>query len=266
MPDLIDIGANLTHESFEDDFDDVLDRARAQDIVQMMVTGASLDGSVDALKLARRYPGFLFATAGMHPHHASDATPDVLARIAALAAEPEVKAVGETGLDFFRDISPRTDQVASFEAHLDLAASLGKPIFLHERDAYPTFAEVLKPFRDRLGNVVVHCFTGEKEALHAYLDLDCHIGLTGWVADERRGTHLIPLIGDIPDDRLLIETDAPYLMPRNIQPRPKTRRNEPQYLPYVCRFVADTLGRHYDQVAEQTTANARRFFALPNAG
>ena len=263
MTELIDIGANLTHDSFDNDFDDVLARARHQDVVQMVVTGASLEGSRQALQLARAHPGFLFATAGIHPHHADEAGNDVLDAIRDLAAHDEVRAVGETGLDFFRDFSPRDKQIASFEAHLEIAAQTGKPMFLHERDAAPTFAEVLAPWRDRLDKVVVHCFTGDKHALYSYLDLDCHIGLTGWVCDERRGTHLTPLLHDIPADRLMIETDAPYLMPRNIRPKPGTRRNEPQYLPWVCRFIADALGEAWEAVAERTTANARHFFDLP---
>lgn len=265
MTELIDIGANLTHDAFEDDFEAMLSSARAQDIVQMVVTGASVDGNEAALALARRYPGFLFATAGIHPHHATDTTDAALNRIRELVAEPEVRAVGETGLDFFRNFSPREAQIASFEAHIEIAADTAMPMFLHERDSHPTFAQVLGAHRDRLDKIVVHCFTGEADALHAYLDMDCYIGLTGWVCDERRGTHLHPIIKDIPGDRLLIETDAPYLMPRNIQPKPKSRRNEPQYLPWVARFIADVLGEDYETIAARTTANARRFFDLPDA-
>lgn len=268
MTALIDIGANLTHDSFDNDFEEVLARARLQGVEQMVVTGASVAGSLDALELARRYPGLLFATAGIHPHHASDAGDDALKTIADLAGQGEICAVGETGLDFFRDFSPRDAQIASFEAHLEIASQCGLPMFLHERDAAPTFAEVLAPWRTRLDKVVVHCFTGDKDALFAYLDLDCHIGLTGWVCDERRGTHLIPIIREIPPQRLMIETDAPYLMPRNIRPKPNTRRNEPAYLPWVCRFIADVLGEAYEDVAQRTTANARHFFGIdaPDAG
>jgi TatD DNase family protein len=263
MIELIDIGANLTHDSFHDDFEEVLARARNQGIARMIVTGASIEGSEQALALAQQYAGFLFATAGIHPHHATDANDKALAGISALARHPEVRAVGETGLDFFRNFSPRDRQIESFEAHLEIAAGNGLPVFLHERDAAPTFAEVLAPWRTRLDKVVVHCFTGDKDALYSYLDLDCHIGLTGWVCDERRGTHLIPLIADIPRDRLMIETDAPYLMPRNVEPKPNTRRNEPQYLPWICRFVAEVLHESYEDVARRTTENARRFFSLP---
>lgn len=264
MSELIDIGANLTHDAFDNDFEEVLARARQQDVCQMVVTGASVAGSHKALAIARQHPGFLFATAGIHPHHASDTSEVVIDELRQLHKAPEIRAVGETGLDFFRDFSPRPRQIRSFEAHIELAIDAGLPMFLHERDAYPTFAEVLRPVRDRLNELVVHCFTGDREALHAYLDLDCYIGITGWVCDERRGSHLIPLVRDIPRDRLMIETDAPYLTPRNIQPRPKSNRNEPAYLPYVCRYIADILGVDYDTVASSTTANARRFFGLPD--
>lgn len=259
---LIDIGANLTHDAFHEDFDDVLQRARDQHVERMIVTGASPGGSRDALELARRYPGFLYATAGIHPHHADETDDEVIEALRNLAQHPEVRAIGETGLDFFRNFSPRQDQIDSFERHLALAAELGLPLFLHERDAHPTFAEVLGPWRDKLDKVVVHCFTGDAEALHAYLDLDCYIGITGWLADERRGAHLVPLVKEIPDDRLMIETDAPYLMPRNIDPKPKTRRNEPAHLPWVCKAVATARQAPFEAVAECTTANASRFFNL----
>ncbi|MEX2488669.1 MAG: TatD family hydrolase [Pseudomonadales bacterium] len=259
---LIDIGANLTHDAFDDDFDEVLERAREQHIEQMIVTGATVQGSRDAFDLARRYPGFLHATAGIHPHHAEQATSDAMVELRSLAQHREVKAIGETGLDFFRNFSPRDAQIASFERHLGIAAELDMPLFLHERDAYPTFAEILTPWRDELGDIVVHCFTGEAEALHAYVDLDCYIGITGWICDERRGQHLLSLIKDIPPDRLMIETDAPYLLPRNIKPRPKSRRNEPAYLPRVCEAVAAATGESFEGIAARTTANAKRFFNL----
>ncbi|MEJ6592004.1 MAG: TatD family hydrolase, partial [SAR86 cluster bacterium] len=222
---LIDIGANLTHESFVADFTDLLDRAQQAGVNQIIVTGASLQGSLDALTLARQQPGYLWATAGIHPHHADEANPAALAQLRTLAAQPEIKAIGETGLDFFRDICPRDQQIQAFEAHIELAIETGLPMFLHERESSQAFLEVLRPYRDQLSQVVVHCFTGEAAALYHYLDLDCHIGITGWICDERRGAHLIPLVSDIPDNRLLIETDAPYLLPRNIKPKPKGRRN-----------------------------------------
>jgi TatD DNase family protein len=262
---LIDIGANLTHDVFKDDLAEVLARAAAQDVGQMVVTGASLQGSRDAVALAEQHPLQLFATAGIHPHHADEATPEIMAAIRLLAMRPETRAVGETGLDFYRDLSPREVQIAAFERHIELAIETGLPMFLHERDAFPAMAEILRPYRHDLGALVIHCFTGDATALHSYLDMDCYVGITGWICDERRGSHLIPLAKDIPLDRLMIETDAPYLLPRTIQPRVKTRRNEPQYLPFVCRFIAECRQATYGSIAAATTSNARRFFNLTHA-
>ena len=259
---LVDIGANLTHESFSVDFADVLNRARQVGVSQIIVTGASLQGSIDALQLAQQHSGSLWATAGIHPHHANETDATTLAQLRDLAAQPQIKAIGETGLDFFRDLCPRDQQIQAFEAHIELAIDTGLPMFLHERDASRAFIEVLKPYRDQLSQVVVHCFTGEATALYSYLDLDCYIGITGWLCDERRGSHLIPLVREIPATRLLIETDAPYLMPRNITPKPKSRRNEPVHLPHVCQAVANATGRDYGDIARTTTANARAFFRL----
>ncbi len=262
MTELIDIGANLTHDSFDHDFDDVLERAAEVGVTRMMVTGASKEGSEQACDIAERHE-FLFATAGIHPHHAEETDESTLSLLRDLAAEDKVKAIGETGLDFFRDFSPRPKQIKSFEQHIELAIETGLPMFLHERDAHPTFADVLRNYRDDLSRAVVHCFTGEKGALYAYLDLDCYIGITGWICDERRGEHLKTLVRDIPDNRLMIETDAPYLMPRTIRPKPKTRRNEPMNLPEVCRVVADCREVSYEMLAQQTTENATTFFDLP---
>jgi TatD DNase family protein len=257
---LIDIGANLTHASFEPDLDEVLHSARHAGVEQLVITGASIEGSEAAIQLASQHK--LYATAGIHPHHASEASHDNMMRLRELVSDPHVKAVGETGLDYFRNFSPKEDQIRSFEGHIELAIDTGLPMFLHERDAHEDFAAILAPHRDKLKRVVVHCFTGDETALSAYIDLDCYIGITGWIADERRGTHLASLVGSIPPDRLLIETDAPYLMPRNIQPKPKHRRNEPGYLTYVCQAVSDCLEESYEDVARRTTRNARRFFGL----
>src|SRR6185437_4525248 len=227
---LIDIGANLTHESFRRDFDAVLARAHKAGVARMVVTGASCDGSVHALELAREHPGVLHATAGVHPHHAGDYGSETDAFLRDLAREPEVVAVGETGLDYFRDLSPRPAQRAAFEKQLAIAVDLHMPLFLHQRDAHGDFLALLKAARDRVPAVVVHCFTDERKALFDYLDLDCHIGITGWICDERRGLHLRELVREIPANRLMLETDAPYLLPRDIRPQPSDRRNEPMYL------------------------------------
>jgi TatD DNase family protein len=259
---LIDIGANLTHESFRHDLDAVLERAREAGVERMIVTGASRMGSQHALELAREHPGLLHATAGVHPHHAGDYSEDTDALLRELASDPEVVAVGETGLDYFRDLSPRPAQRAAFEKQLAMATELGMPLFLHQRDAHDDFFALLKSARDRVPAAVVHCFTDDRRALFDYLDLDCHIGITGWICDERRGTHLRELVRSIPSNRLLLETDAPYLLPRDIRPPPADRRNEPRYLAHICEAVARERGETAAATAANATAATRAFFGI----
>ncbi len=261
--ELIDIGCNLTHDSFDGDRAQVLDRAREAGVIQMIVTGASEQGSKTALQLAREYPGELFATAGVHPHLASSFSDETEALLSELSSHKEVVAVGETGLDYFRDLSPRDVQRDVFHRQLKIGIDSGLPLFLHMRDAHSDFYAILRDVRDQLSDVVVHCFTGSREELHDYLGLDCHIGITGWICDERRGTHMKDFLGDIPSNRLMIETDAPYLKPRNLRPRVKSHRNEPRWLPWILNTVAEARNEDRDVLAEQTTANARRFFRIP---
>lgn len=268
---LIDIGANLTHESFAHDLDAVLERARAAGVAQMVVTGASREHSPLALALAQRHPGFLYATAGVHPHHAVEYTDECDAQMRALHAHPEVVAVGECGLDYNRDFSPRPAQRRAFERQLQLAADLavdgvGKPLFLHQRDAHDDFLAMMKNFDGRLGPAVVHCFTAERRELFDYLDRDWHIGITGWLCDERRGAHLRELVKHIPAGRLMIETDAPYLLPRTLRPLPKDRRNEPAFLAHIVEELARDRGEPVTLTAANATAATRAFFGLPEAG
>jgi len=262
----IDIGCNLSHESFHDDWADVVARAADHGVVQLVATGASLAGSERALALARRDPARLRATAGIHPHQAGEACQSALGRLAELHADPLVAAAGECGLDYFRDLSPRRAQRRAFEAQLALAEQAGLPVFLHQRDAHDDFRAILAEFRDRLGPVVVHCFTDTRRAMFDYLDLDCHIGITGWICDERRGLELKELVPEIPGHRLMLETDAPYLKPRNLRPKVRTHRNEPCWLPWIGGTVAALRSVSPQVLSETTTANARAFFDLPRPG
>ena len=263
---LIDIGVNLTHASFNDQRQALLERAYAAGVCQLVLTGTSLPESEHALSLCRQLDATgqqLFCTAGVHPHEAKSWSSADARRLRALLAEPEVRAVGECGLDFNRDFSPRPLQEKALEEQLALAVELQMPVFLHERDAHPRFVQILRDYRDHLTAAVVHCFTGEQRALFDYLDLDLHIGITGWICDERRGSHLHPLVGEIPANRLMLESDAPYLLPRSLRPKPKNGRNEPAFLPEVLREVALHRRQSTDEVARASTACARRFFGLP---
>lgn len=261
---LVDIGANLSHESFRRDLDAVVERAQAAGVAQIVITGASEEESAAASEIARTRPGVLFATAGLHPHLAREWRPRSERVIRELALRPEVVAVGEAGLDFNRDFSPRDQQARVFEAQLQIAADLGLPLFMHERDAHEKFVEILKPRRARLGDAVIHCFTGSADELDAYLDLGLHVGVTGWICDERRGRHLRELVTRIPLDRLMLETDAPYLLPRDLRPKPKSRRNEPMHLPHILETVARCREMSVKELADATTQTSRKFFGIPD--
>ncbi|AZE71936.1 Deoxyribonuclease TatD [Pseudomonas synxantha] len=263
---LIDIGVNLTNPSFDERHQAVLERAYAAGVQQLVLTGTSIEGSEQALELCAKHDESgqrLFSTAGIHPHSASDWNGDSAQRLRGLLGESRVRAVGECGLDFNRDFSPRPQQEKVLEEHLALASELKLPVFLHERDANQRLLEILKDYRDHLPAAVVHCFTGEQAALFSYLDLDLHIGITGWICDERRGTHLHPLVREIPRGRLMLESDAPYLLPRTLRPKPKNGRNEPAYLPEVLREVALHRNETMQDLAAHSTACARAFFGLP---
>lgn len=265
---MIDIGVNLSNKRFNHDAEAVLERARDAGLTKLILTGTSVAESRAVLRLCRdhsdSFPAMLYATCGIHPHDASSFNSDSLAMLRELANEPEVVAVGETGLDFNRNLSPQKQQEAVFEAHLELAIEMQMPLFLHERDAAQRQLEIIKAYRDNLGDAVIHCFTGEKKTLFAYLDMDLHIGVTGWVCDERRGLELKKIVSNIPLHRLMIETDAPYLLPRNIQPLPKDRRNEPAFLSYVVAGIAEARPESAMQIAAATKATAERFFGLEN--
>ena len=257
---LVDIGANLTHPAYRDDLGEVLQRASAANVASIIVTGTSIEESRRAIQLSELQNENLFATCGIHPHHARACDATSIAALRELARHARVVAIGECGLDFNRNYSPHPDQEKCFVAQLELACEIGKPLFLHSRDAFPRFGEILR--QHRISKAVAHCFTGGKTELHSYLDLGLYVGITGWICDERRGANLLELVREVPADRLLLETDSPYLTPRDLRPRPKARRNEPALLPHVLRAVARALGRPPEEIAAQTTRNARSLFGL----
>ncbi|MGE0328486.1 MAG: TatD family hydrolase [Polyangiaceae bacterium] len=272
-PSLVDIGTNLTNKRFKADRRSMLERAHAAGVTRIVATGVSVQGSRDAVTLAedlaaeaprsRPLPA-VFATAGIHPHHGAECDSLALATLRELHASPRCVAVGECGLDYNRNFSPPKAQRSAFAAQLSLAAELQKPVFLHEREAHADFVSILKDYRAALVGGVVHCFTSDRAALESYLELDLHIGITGWIADERRGQHLIELVRQIPADRLMIETDAPYILPRNMpsKQQPKDRRNEAAFLPYVLRAVAAARAEPDFEVAQRTTQTACKLFGL----
>jgi len=259
---LVDIGANLGHDSFDADREAVLERARAAGVAALIVTGSSLDDTEKAIALARRHPEMLRATAGVHPHHAASLPDSDSGRLAALLADPIVVAAGECGLDYFRNFSPPAEQRRAFELQLRIASDAGKPLFLHQRDAHADFMAMLRAHPQAAARSVLHCFTGGAQELADCLALGLSVGITGWICDERRGQELREAAPRVPLERLMIETDAPYLLPRTLHPKPAHRRNEPAFLPAVLAEAARCRGETPEALAVATTANACRFFGL----
>jgi|SRR5690554_1773138 len=253
-----DSGVNLTNGKLCRDADNVIARARAAGVEKMVVIGTNLNESRAAIALCERYPNQLMATVGVHPHDAAGVDKNYIKELAELAQHPCVVAIGECGLDFNRNYSPQLIQLEVFESQLQLAASLKLPVYLHERDAHQQQVQLLSRYQSDIPRMLTHCFTGSKKELAPYLDLGCYIGITGWLCDERRGEALQQAVIDIPAERLLLETDAPFLLPRTIRPRPTM--NEPCFLPHIGEFLAQLRQQEVSEIAAQTWRNSQRFF------
>ena len=265
MNQYIDIGINLTHRSFNHDREEVVKNAAEKCVFPLIITGTSVRASKTASDYASKSSANgtpMYSTAGVHPHDAKSCDEQTISQLRRLSRLPHVVAIGECGLDYDRDFSPRDVQKKWFAQQISLAKSENMPLFLHERAAFEDFTAILKENRDICNRAVVHCFTGTATELNAYLDLGCYIGITGWVCDERRGTDLRRILKNIPLDRLMIETDAPFLTPRNLRERPTDNRNEPRYLPHIAAEIAGCMGKSVDLIAEETTKNARAFFGI----
>lgn len=262
---LIDIGVNLTSSQFKNDQSAIIDRAIAANVHTMVVTGTNVDESKAALGLVQQHPQHLVCTAGVHPHDAKDAGDDLTSQLTTLLEHQAVVAVGECGLDFNRDFSPRPIQESVFASQVALASELDMPLFMHERDAIDRFIAIYTAHSQSTQQGVLHCFTGSKEDAKRYLDLDLSLGVTGWVCDERRGQALREAVSYIPNDRLLLETDAPYLLPRDLKPKPKSRKNEPMHLPHIASAVAQIKGIPVEELINITSLNAKNLFKLKNS-
>lgn len=262
----IDIGINLTNRQFHNDTDDIIQNAIDTDVVQMILTGTSVKNSRESAKIAGHYPGVLYSTAGIHPHDAKHFDGQSIAQLKALLQLKEVVSVGECGLDFDRDFSPRDVQERCYKAQLELAIEVQKPLFLHERAAFNRFMAVTTDYLPQLPKAVVHCFTGSLAEAKTYLDNGFYLGFTGAISDTNRFAHLKEVLQYVPLDRLMIETDAPFMLPKNVPKNQLTkyheRRNEPAFLPFVAGTIAQIKGVGLDVIARHSTENAKGFFGI----
>ncbi len=263
MNKYIDIGVNLTGSSFKKDTEQVVDRALQAGVEKLIITGTNSQHSEQAIHLTQQYESVCYSTAGLHPHHASDYCSDLDSELRDMLKHQNVVAVGECGLDFNRNFSSRKQQLRAFEAQLEIAIDLQKPVFLHQRDAHQDFISIIKHCRSDLKNVVAHCFTGSAAEVNDYALLDMYIGVTGWICDERRGKLLQQAVKHIPLERIMLETDAPYLLPRDLLEKPvKKSRNEPCYLPHIAKTVAKYMEIKEAQLIASAYENSRDFFKL----
>lgn len=261
MNTYIDIGINLTNKQFYNEQDEIINRALDNGVEQMILTGTSVRGSKESAEIAEEYSGILYSTAGIHPHDAKSFNDQSINELRRLLKYAHVVSVGECGLDFDRDFSPRPIQEKCYRAQLELAIEVDKPLFLHERSAFKRFNEITDEYTSSLPEAVVHCFTGTLEEAKVYLDKGFYLGFTGAISDEKRFKHLEDVIRYVPLDRMMIETDAPFMLPKNM-PRIQNRRNEPSFLPYVAQTIAHLKKISISEVADETTQVAGKFFRL----
>lgn len=258
----IDIGLNLMHKSYNKDREEVIKNAQNVGVTNAIITGADIQSSIEAAEYSEKYPGILYSTAGVHPHDAKTCDENTIKILEELASKDSVVSLGGCGLDYNRNYSPQNIQRKWFKKQLELAEKLDMPVFLHDRESYPDFSNILKQFPSVAEKSVVHCFTGNKNEVEEYLSLGCYIGVTGWICDERRGDELREAVKCIPPQKLMIETDGPFLIPRDLKPKPKKHRNEPKYLPHILERIASEMGLDSDKLSKQVYKNTKSFFNI----
>ena len=251
----IDSHAHIQLPQFNGDRNGVLARADEAGVSNILVIGFDMETSLGAVELAEHH-AHIYATVGMHPHDAKDLTPDALKTFRELAAHPKVIALGEMGLDYYRNLSPRPVQKDAFEKQLDLAEELGMPIVIHNRDAYRDILPILEARQGRIRGVL-HCFTGDVELMHRSLAIGFHIGIGG-IVTYPNAKEVQAVAREVPEDRLLIETDCPWLAPQFR----RGKRNEPAYVRAVAEKIAELRGTAVETIGEITTKNFQELFSV----
>ena len=260
MHEIADIACNFTSDRFENDLDEVINQAIVNNITKFGLICSRLSDIDKLLEIYNRYSKDMFFTIGVHPHHANEINEEYLKKLKEVINNNNPHAIGETGLDFFRNLSTYEEQIFAFEEQIKIAIDTNKPLFLHQRDSHDDFIKILRKYSSDINKSVVHCFTGTKEQLNDYLELDCYIGVTGWICDAKRNVELRKTIKNIPLERLMIETDCPYLIPKNLEEKPKNNRNEPTYLNHIANEVATLMKKDINDIREKTYKTSLSFF------
>ena len=260
MHEIADIACNFTSERFNKDLDEVIKRAIANKITKFGLICSRMSDLNKLLKIYKQYSKSMFYTIGVHPHHANEINDDYLKKLKNVITTNNPHAIGETGLDFFRNLSTYEQQIYVFEEQIKIAIDTNKPLFLHQRDSHDDFIKILRKYSSDISKAVVHCFTGTQGQLDDYLELDCYIGITGWICDEKRNVELRKAIKKIPLEKLMIETDCPYLIPKNLVEKPKNNRNEPTNLNHIINEIAVLMEIDIDILRKQTFKNTIKYF------
>jgi len=260
MHEIADIACNFSSERFDKDLDEVINRAIANKITKFGLICSRISDLNKLLKIYQQYSKSMFYTIGVHPHHANEINDGYLKKLKDVIATNNPHAIGETGLDFYRNLSTYEEQIYAFEEQIKIAIYTNKPLFLHQRDSHDDFIKILKKYSSDISKAVVHCFTGTQQQLDDYLELDCYIGVTGWICDEKRNVELRKTIKNIPLEKLMIETDCPYLIPKNLVEKPMNNRNEPTNLNHIINEIAVLMEIDIDILRKQTFKNTINYF------
>ncbi|MEK9649370.1 MAG: TatD family hydrolase [Gammaproteobacteria bacterium] len=263
MPNYIDIACNFTHQAFNNNILQIIEESEYLGIKHFVVTCSSVHDFKRIQEIKAMFKEKIIFMAGIHPHCAKELHEINKLEFKQTILKLKPNAIGETGLDFNRNFSSQADQLSSFTFHLKLAQEFELPLYLHQRDAHDIFLDHLKDAQSVQKNpFVVHCFTGNKKELKDYLDLDGFIGITGWICDYNRNQELLDSIRYVPLDKIMIETDCPYLLPKNLKPKPTKNFNHPRYLPHIVKEIGLIRGESEELIAHHAYENSLKFFNL----
>lgn len=258
---MIDICVNIGRKLPESELTKIMKELKPNGVEGIILTGTSLKSSRISLKQSKNYEN-VTTTIGVHPHNAKDWDESLKKELEKMLTDEKVVAVGECGLDYDRMFSTKEEQIYAFEQQIELAIKYKKPLFLHEREAHEDFVMILNKYPEILPYSVVHCFTGNKENMQKYLDMGCMIGITGWVCDDVRGTDLQNAVKSLPIEHLMIETDSPWLTPKNIPKEFRGRMNLPKNMKYIVSKLSELMDLSESEIKQKTMENTKKFFKI----